>query len=184
MRTTKRILVLIPLLSSKLLWAQNEIGPEGHKLLWTILFVVLVIAVLVLGRRFSRKTITKSDKKLFANQKVRVELEKDSVYYPDRLWLKVINTGNVDVDLDRPMLVFDNFWIKRKFRLKGTNNRTYYPLYLERGKTHSLEIDLTRFYGHDKRLKKFPKAKVMIQNVKGKNLGSRAVFLRKTMLKF
>jgi hypothetical protein len=111
-------------------------------------------------------------------------LGKDRVYYPDNLQLKIKNTGSSDIDLDRPLLVFDNFWIKRKFRLKGFDNYSFYPLYLERGKTHTLPIDLNRFYTHDKSLKKFPKTKVIVFDVKGRKLGSTSVFLRKTLFKY
>lgn len=180
----KAILLVFILLGSKLIWAQNEIGPEGHKLLWVVVCIVVVLVAIILSRKRFPKSATKSDNKLFNRQKVRIELTKDTKYYPDRLMLKVENTGDVDVDLDQPLLVFDNFWLKRKFKLKGMANRTFYPLYLERGKTHELDIDLTRFYGHDKRLKKFPKVMVQVQNVKGKKLGSNSVFLRKTLIKF
>ena len=98
--------------------------------------------------------------------------------------MKVKNAGNSDIDLGQPLLVFDNFWLKRKFKLKGMENRTFYPLYLEKGKTHTLQIDLTRFYSHDKKLKKFPKAKISVFNVKGKRLKSKSIYLRKTLIKF
>lgn len=171
------------LLSSQLLFAQNEIGPEGGKLMW----MILVIAVLVLLFFIFRKkngSKPKAKKPLFQQNKVILKLEKDRLYYPSILTLKVKNTGNSDIDLGQPLLVFDNFWLKRKFKLKGMENRTFYPLYLEKGKTHTLQIDLTRFYSHDKKLKKFPKAKVSVFNVKGKRLKSKSIYLRKTLVKF
>lgn len=180
----KGFLIVLFLLSSQLIFAQNEIGPEGHKLLWFVLFVVLITAVFILTAKPFKKGEPKVKKPLFQNKKVSVDLLKDSVYYPDSLSLSVKNTGNTDLDLDQPLLVFDNFWLKRKFRLKGMGNRTFYPLFLEKGKTHNLNIDLTRFYGHDKKLKKYPKAKVILFDVKGKKLGSKSVFLRKTLFKF
>lgn len=183
-RMKKGVFFVILLLISKALFAQNEIGPEGHKLLWVILFLVLFISAFFLLYRRNGKSKTNSRWPLFAGKDVRIELGKDSLYYPDRLTLKVKNTGNSDIDLDQPLLVFDNFWLKRKFRLKGFANRNFYPLYLEKGKTHTLEIDLNRFYQHDKRLRKFPKTKVIVNNVKGRRLGSRSIYLRKTLLKF
>ena len=168
---------------SKLIFAQNEIGPEGGKLIWMFVLLMAVVLSVFIFRKKDKKT--KKDKKpLFQNRKVKVELEKDSLYYPDSLKLKVTNSGNTDIDLDKPLLILDNFWLKRKFRLKGRENRTFYPLYLEKGITHSLQIDLNRFYFHDKNLKKFPKAKIIIYDVKGKRLGSKSVFLRKTLYKF
>ncbi|MCY1720678.1 hypothetical protein OU798_10010 [Prolixibacteraceae bacterium Z1-6] len=180
----KSVLLVFLLLSSQLIFAQNEIGPEGHKLVWAVLVIVAVAAVFVLTARFSPQKQKKEKKPFFSIKKIQVDLEKDALYYPDNLTLKVKNTGTTDVDLTQPLLVFDNFWLKRKFKLKGMGNHTFYPLYLEKGKSHTLQIDLSRFYGHDKRLKKFPKAKVYLFDVKGKKLGSKSVFLRKTLFKF
>jgi len=176
---------LIFLLVTKIIFAENEIGPEGNKLGW--FFVVTIVVVLSLIYFFSKKSKGKSGKSKrspFKIKKVAVKLEKDALYYPDNLELTVINKGSADIDLDRPLLVFDNFWLKRKFRLKGMGNYNFYPLYLERGKTHTLEININRFYSHDKKLKRFPKARVIIYDVKGKRLGSKSVFLRKTLFKF
>lgn len=180
----KGILILFFLGFSKLTMAQNEIGPEGEKLLWVFIILLVFPVVYLLVSRRKNKHKTKTARPLFNRENVRISLEKDALYYPDYLKLTVKNTGNTDIDLDRPLLVFDNFWLKRKFRLKGMENRNFYPLYLEKGKTHSLNIDLARFYRHDKSLKRFPKVKLLVTNVKGKKLGSRSVFLRKTLFKF
>lgn len=180
----KSLSLAVLLLSSELLFAQSEIGPEGHKLLW----VLIVIAIIAAGFIFTAKPFKRTKKKerepIFKNRNVGIRLSKDALYYPDNLKLEVKNNGNVDIDLDKPLLEFDNFWLKRKFKIKGMGKHSFYPLYLEKGKTHTLQIDLTRFYGHDKSLKKFPKAKVILCDVKGKKLGSKSVFLRKTLFKF
>jgi len=179
----KMLVLFVLLVFSQLTYAQNEVGPEGDKLLW-FLGVIFIIAVGVLYMSWEKGSKAKVKESLFQKQKVKVELEKDSLYYPDNLELKVKNSGNKDLDLDQPLLIFDNFWLKRKFRLKGIGNRTFYPLFLEKDKTHTLQIDLNRFYSHDKSLKKYPKAKVSIFNVKGKRLGSKSVYLRKTLFKY
>ncbi|MCK3683508.1 hypothetical protein [Maribellus sp. YY47] len=181
----KKLLVILLFCGfSSSLFAQNEVGPDGDKLIYIFLVIVALIVGFILTGKSSRKTKDSGGKSLFARQKVSITLEKSAVYFPDRLKLTVKNTGNADVDLAQPLLVFDNFWMKRKFRLKGSNNYHFYPLYLEKGKTHTLDIELLRFYGHDSRLKKYPKAKIYLEDVKGKKLGSRAVFLRKTAFKF
>jgi len=181
----KKLLAILFFSSFSLrLLAQNEIGPDGDKLIYIFLIIAALIVGFILTGRSSRKTKNRDSRSLFHRHRVRIGLEKSAVYFPDKLTLTVKNTGNTDIDLAKPLLVFDNFWLKRKFRLKGTNNYHFYPLYLEKGKTHTLDIDLLRFYGHDKRLKKFPKAKIYLEDVKGRKLGSRAVFLRKTIFKF
>ncbi len=179
----KAFFISIFFLNSQFIFAQNEIGPEGDKLIWFLLFPLIGAIVFFAFRKKGVKK-AKVKKPFFQLKKVKIELGKDRLYYPDNLKLTVKNTGNTDIDLDKPLLVLDNFWLKRKFKLKGMGNRTFYPLYLEKGKSHTLEINLTRFYTHDKKLKKFPKAKVTLFDIKGKRLGSKSVYLRKTLVKF
>jgi hypothetical protein len=175
----KYFLLFIILGSTLKLSAQNEVGPDGGKLLWFLLILLAVIIIfIVLMKKGNKK------RPLFAREKVKIELDKDRRYYPDYLTLNVKNNGNIDIDLDRPLLVFDNFWLKRKFRLSGTNNRVFYPLYMSKGYNHTLDIDLSQFYSYDKKLKRYPKVKITILNVKGKRLGSSSIYLRKTLIKF
>jgi hypothetical protein len=180
----KALVLLLFLIFSTKIFAQNEIGPDGDKLIIIIILIVILLLFFLLLNRTGKKGKSKMKKPFFQYKKVYIELKKDRLYYPDVLTLSVKNTGNVDLDLDKPLLVFDNFWLKRKFKIKGMENRTFYPLYLEKGKTHTLDIDINRFYYHDKRLKKFPKIKIYISDMKGKRLGSKSIFLRKTLFKF
>ena len=180
----KALSLIFFLLCSQLISAQNEIGPDGDKLLWAFLVLIMLTAAFVITTKPFKKSRQKNKKPFFQKRKLHVSLEKDALYYPDNLTLAVKNTGNTDIDLDQPLLVFDNFWIKRKFKIKGMENRTFYPLFLETGKSHTLQIDLNRFYGHDKKLKRFPKATVYLYDVNGKKLGRKSIFLRKTLFKF
>ncbi len=175
----KYFLFFIILGSALNLSAQNEVGPDGDKLIWLLLAVLAPVIVFVVFRKKGNKK-----RPLFAREKVKIEIDKDRMYCPDYLTLNVVNTGNIDIDLDRPLLVFDNFWLKRKFRLSGTNNRVFYPLYMSKGYKHTLKIDLNHFYSYDKKLKRYPKVKITIFNIKGKRLGSSSIHLRKTLIKF
>jgi hypothetical protein len=172
------------LISSTKIFAQSEVGPDGDKLL----IILFVIAILVLGfwvlNRFGKKRNGKTKRPLFPFRKIQVNLEKDRMYHPNILTLTVKNTGNIDLDLNKPLLIFDNLLTKRKFKIKGSDNHTFYPLYLEKGKTHTLEINLNRLYIHDKSLKRFPKVKIIIFDLKGRQMGNKSIFLRKTLLKF
>ncbi|GAB1451499.1 hypothetical protein MASR2M47_15550 [Draconibacterium sp.] len=175
----KSLLIFLSFASTLKLSAQNVIGPDGDKLIWMLLVVLASIIAFVVFRKKGNK-----NRPFFVREKVKIELEKDRLYYPDYLTLNVKNTGNIDIDLDRPLLVFDNFWLKRKFRLKGTENRVFYPLFMVKGYNHTLSIDLNHFYSYDKKLKRYPKVKITILNVKGKRLGSNSIYLRKTLIKF
>jgi hypothetical protein len=177
----KKYLILFILLVSTLkIFAQNEIGPDGDKLIWFFVILLLGIVLFFIFRNLTGR----KGKPFFAREKVKVSLQKDRLYYPDNVKLELQNIGNTDVDIDRPMLVFDNFWLKRKFRLKGTDGRSFYPLYLEKKKMHQLNIDLSPFYSYDKKLIRYPKLKVLIFNVKGKRMGKSVIYLRKTLIRF
>ena len=180
----KALVLLLLLIFSTKIFAQNEIGPDGDKLIIIIIFIVILLLVFWFLNRSGKKGKNNTNKPFFQFKKVHIELEKDRLYYPDVLTLSVKNTGNVDLDLDKPLLVFDNFWLKRKFKIKGMENRTFYPLYLEKGKTHVLEIDINRFSFHYKRFKKFPNSTLYISDVQGKRSWSKSIFLRKTLFKF
>jgi len=171
------------LLLSKNIFAQNEIGPEGGKLL-VVLVATLLLGLVIFILVRAKSVLQSINTALFSGKRLRIDIEKDRKYYADNLQLVVKNKGNKDVDMDQPLLVFDNFWFKRKFKLKGTNNYHFYPLILGKGDTHTLQIELDRFYNHDKQLKKYPKIKVIIFEREGRRLGSKSVYLRKTLVKF
>ena len=180
MSILKKYYILFVLLISALnLSAQNEVKPDGDKLIWVLL--ILLVTIILVG--VFRKT-RKGKQPLFIIQKIKIELEKNRLYYPDYVTLKVKNIGNSDIDIDRPLLTFDNFWLKRKFRLKGIESLSLYPLYFVKGNTHTLNIDLNHFYSYDRKLKRYPKVKITIFNIKGRRLGSKSVYLRKTLVKF
>ncbi len=179
----KGYLFLLLVLASKGLFAQTEIGPEGHNLFWVFLFILVPLFLYAIYR-LTKKNKNQPKKKFISIRRLHIILKKDKLYYPDVLNLNIENKGNTDIDLAQPMLVLSNYWVKRKFKLKGSQNKVFYPLYLESGKNHELEINLNQFYKHDKSLKKFPKATIKIADVKGKSYGSKSVFLRKTLVKF
>lgn len=179
----KVLIILFLLVFRESLYAQNEIGPEGHKLLWLAGIVLFTgLAILFIWKRGKKRL---NFKKPFLNRKkVKIQLLKDRLYYPDHIELTITNTGNADVDIDTPMLVFTGLWYSRKFKLKGTNNTSFYPLYLMKGQNHTLNIDLNRFYGFDKTLKRLPRVRIAVSDVSGKRLGSKKVLLRKTLFNF
>jgi len=163
--------------------AGNEVGPEGHKLLWFAGFILAVAIITIYSLRSER--LFQGFIQLFTKGKmISVSLQKDRLYYPDFLELSVTNTGNTDVDIDKPILIFSSIWLKRKFILKGSGSYQIYPLYLTKGQSHKFTIDLNQFYRHDKSLKKLPRVNVLLYEVGGRRLGSKKVLLRKTLIGF
>jgi hypothetical protein len=162
---------------------QTEIGPEGFKLLLVVLIIAAFVLFTFIRNRIRQNKNYTHYKVLRKKEEVEINLEKNRLYFPDFLTLTIHNTGKADIDIARPLLVFKNLMMERKFKLSGLNNYHFYPLYLVAGKTHTLRIDLERFYGYDKRLKRFPKVTVLISNVKGKKLGKKSIMLRKTLFR-
>lgn len=157
-------------------------GPDGYAFFVAILLLLIIPVVFILIR-FLRK-----DKKGFRNffggkSKISLTLIKDRKYYPDFIRVKIKNTGSKDIDIAQPLLVFRNFWTRRKFRLKGTSRYSFYPLLLEPGREHDLTIDLNHFYRHDRRLKRYPQITVVISDVTGRTFPSRSIMLRKTLFR-
>lgn len=179
----KLLTILFTIGSCGRLLANNVVGPEGHKLVW-LLVLVVVLGLTAVFFLLKRKSPGGFKFKFPARKKVTVELKKDRLYYPRFLELVVTNQGESDVDVGSPMLVLSSIWVTRKFKLKGTNKNWYYPLYLMKNQTHTLNIDLHRFYGFDRTLKRLPRARVVVKDVKGRQLGSRKVLLRKTLFNF
>ncbi len=175
--------ILFTIGSSSRLLANNVVGPEGHKLVW-LLILIAVSGVTAVFFLLKRKSAGGFKFKFPVRKKVTVELKKDRLYYPRYLELIVTNQGKNDVDVGSPMLVLSSIWVTRKFKLKGTNKNWYYPLFLMKDQTHTLNIDLHRFYGFDRTLKRLPRARVVVKDVKGRQLGSRKVLLRKTLFNF
>lgn len=159
-------------------------GPDGIVFLISLAILFIIPAIYFIFRYFRKNRIqSTASSTIFSRKKITIELEKDRKYYPDFVKISIKNTGKKDIDLDQPLLIFRNFWTKRKFKLKGTNRYSFYPLLLEPGKTHDLTIDLNHFYRHDKQLKRYPQITVMVFDVNGKKFPPRSIMLRKTLFR-
>ena len=90
---------IFSLLVTKMVLARDEIGPEGDKLIYVGLVVLLILLFLVLAVR-KKGGKSNEGKPLFWMKNVEVMLEKDRLYFPDRLKLSIINKGNRDIDHD------------------------------------------------------------------------------------
>jgi len=162
-------------------FAQTEVAPEGDKLLIILLVLLLLPLAFFLFKRMKLKGAKKWRPDFNFKNKLRVELIKNRSTRPDYLTLKVTNGGRQDIDLEAPVLCFRKLWSKRKFKLKGINRTQIYPLYLEKGKTHELGIDLRVFHEHDRKLKKYYWAKVNLADTRGRKYSTKYVTLRKSL---
>ncbi len=163
--------------------AQNEVAPEGYKIFWFIAILIAIPFAYYFVSKFLKKSkpLKKGKPGSVSRRKLKVELIKDRKLRPHVLTLKVTNSSKKDIDLAAPVLVFRKLWTKRKFKLKGLNRYEIYPLYLESGKTHELRIDLSVFYNHDRKIKRFYWAKVKVFDTRGKKYSSGYITLRRSL---
>lgn len=162
--------------------AQTPVNPEGYKLLWFVVLIVVFAGIgflyQLLQKKKSKSTTTKSR---FKRKKLDIVLTKDRLVRPKILTITITNIGSRYIDLEAPVLEFRKLWSKRKFKLKRVNNQEIYPLYLEEGKKHIVKIELSRFFEHDKKLKRFYWACIFLQDIGGKRFKSKRVSLRKSL---
>ena len=180
----KKLFFSVALIIPLGVYAQSEVKPEGYKLFWFILFLIVIPLVYYLLNKVLSKSKSSNSSSLIGSlprRKLKVELLKDRKYRPNVLTLRVSNNSEKPIDLDPPILQFRKIWTKRKFKLKGINRYEIYPLYLEAGKIHELRIDLSVFYNHNRKLKRFNWAKIRVIDSKGKKYPSSNIILRKSL---
>jgi hypothetical protein len=114
-------------------------------------------------------------------KKLEILLDKDRLYLPKTLFLTVKNTGNEPIDINNPVVVFSQYFIRRKLKLKGSEGRNYYPLFLDPGMSHELSIDMNSFFQYDPSLKKYSRLTVYITELNGKVSGSKSIKVRKSL---
>jgi len=178
----RNIALILFLLIPSFVFAQKAVGPEGYKLFWMAVLIVAIIAFQALRLLFRKKSNYRPKRKFrLKRKKLEITIKKDRLIRPKVLTVKFKNTGKTDIDLLAPLFIFRKLWSKRKFKLKKVNNKEVYPLYLETGKEFLLTIELTRFFEHDRKLKRFYWGRIVITDADGKIFKSEYVTLRKSL---
>lgn len=132
----------------------ETVGPEGEKLLW--IFLVLLLLGLF--------TFVAS-KKGFINRfsyssSVLLSVEKNKIYHPTSILFNIENKEKKSIIIQNPVLRFKRGSAEKAFKIKSVNTSSIYPLYLEPGKNHELSVALQPFYDFDKNLKKYSRLRI------------------------
>jgi hypothetical protein len=114
---------------------------------------------------------------------LEILLDKDRLYLPRTLYLTVKNTGKAPIDMNNPVVMFSHYFLRRKLKLKGSEGRNYYPLFLDPGMTHELSIDMNSFFQYDPSLKKYSRLTVYVTDLNGKASGSKSIMVRKSLFR-
>jgi len=120
--------------------------------------------------------------RLFKKVKLDLTLEKDRFLRPQVLTITIRNIGKNVADIDAPVLEFQKIWTKRKFRLTGVNGYMNYPMYIDPGNRHQLQIETASFHQYDRSIKSFYWARVIVTDVDGRKWKSNKVKLRKSLV--
>jgi hypothetical protein len=143
-----------------------------------VLVALMIVAVLPLILFLLIRRLILKPKKI-----LEITLDKDRLYLPRTLYLTIKNTGKEPVDINRPLLVFSQFFIRRKLKVKGSEGHLYYPLFLDPGMSHELSIDMNSFFQYDSSLKKYSRITVHISDVKGQISASKSIAVRKSLFR-
>ena len=163
-----------------LCFGQSEVAPEGYGLVVLLGLLVGVPLFLWLLAKAGKGRMFGSLNRHSRGQ-VDVWLTKDRKYRPKVLTLRVENRTKKAVDLNGPVLMIRRLWSVRRFKLKGVNGARIYPLYLEAGKTHELQLQLNAFYQHDPSLRSYYWARVGVSDTAGRTYTTKYITLRKSL---
>ncbi len=150
------------------------------KFLLIFLLLIFLYNFFVKPRIF-RKSRNNHDLKFSESKvssKVRIELLKNETINPSVISVMIRNTGNRDVNLEAPVLVFKRWVSKRKFRILSVDYSETYPMFLENGKASAINIELEQFYHFAPELRKAHRISVEMKEVDGRKFQSRTIRLK------
>ena len=167
------------------IFSGNETDPEKLQLLRIIAILVIILGLLMARGiwKFFQKKENRSRIFWFLNKvKLEVTLEKDRLFRPQVLTMTISNIGKQEADLNAPVIEFRKIWTKRKFKLNGIKGQQVYPLFLNPGLTHELQIETATFHQYDRTIKSFYWARIYVSDVEGHQWKSNKVKLRKSLV--
>lgn len=133
----------------------QTIGPEGDKLVWIVLILIAIFSFFFIIKKKKWTLNLTAFKSVLL-----VSLQKNKIYHPSVVHLKLLNKSNKAIVIDHPIIRFKNSFQTKAYKIKAVNASAIYPLYLEAGKTHILPIALQPFYDYEQQLKKFSKLRI------------------------
>lgn len=155
----------------------ETVGPQGDKLIWVFLILVIIgITAFILTR--------KNHFSIFSfRKKIIVTIQKNKVYHPSVIQLNIENKSKKAIVIEHPVIRFKSGRKNIAFKIKAVNARVIYPLFLEIGKTHQLPVALEPFYDYNPKLKKFSRLRIEFKYDKEKQKKTRYLLLKPTFFR-
>ncbi len=153
----------------------------------TLMKWILITSVLVIGYLFLTRTRTfakgTDGKKLSFNKRrvpyaAEISLEKSQKLNPSIIGMTVTNIGTNEIDLNSPVIIFKRWFSKRKFKVLKVEHSEIYPILLEPGKTHGLDISLDQFYEAVPELQLACRVSIEMKDRNGKRFKSQTIRLK------
>lgn len=109
---------------------------------------------------------------------VNIELFRDKAGNPCLINLIVRNSGNREVDLEAPVLIFKRWFGKRRFRILSVDFSDIYPMLIKSGSASVVRINLEQFYDFAPELSKADRLGVEMKEVNGRTFRSGTIRLK------
>ena len=154
----------------------QTVGPEGGKLVWFFLFIAFALLILF---SLKKKTIQLSR----SSSALSVKLEKNKVYHPSVVHLKILNKRSKGLVINHPVIRFKKGRSTKAFKIKSVNASSIYPLFLEANKIHELPVALQPFYDYNPKLKKYSRLRLEFTYEGGKLKKTKYLLLKSTLFR-
>lgn len=167
-RRMRYLFLLIVVFLPVTVFGQQEIKPEGG-LLAVYVFLIATAIFLLVYFAFRSKKETTHPVRLNIHMKVFYDNYSGhgSKFLYRRLEVKITNRGKTPVEIASPLIQFEKYSKKRKFKPKMQEEQRLYPLSLYPGTDHSFKIDLGKFYQKDAALQHYNKIRLLIPDMNG-----------------
>ncbi|WP_025862908.1 hypothetical protein [Prolixibacter bellariivorans] len=160
----------------------HDVGPEGYKILWTLVAILAPLVVYLLWKKISWRKLFQVKtyrEQSFGNTELSISLNGEPEFKPIVLYLKMTNHSGHTKDIKAPVIVFKRWRSSRKFRIRKVNESEIYPLLLDPNQSHELTIHLEPFYRQEPILRTATRVRMEVEEVRGsERLRSRFVRLK------
>jgi hypothetical protein len=140
---------MIPYLSTILLTIER-VGPDGDKVIWILLSLIIIIAVVIYFSNHKNPV-----GRLFQGKNVSIGTQTNRIFNPSTLTINVGNKSETAITVNFLVIRFVGLGRSKAFKITSVNGNKVYPLFLDGKTNHTLVVSLEPFYVRDPLLKNY-----------------------------
>ncbi|MDR1865948.1 MAG: hypothetical protein LBR08_10310 [Bacteroidales bacterium] len=151
----------------------DYVSPAGMRRLWMLAVIGVALSALYLYRVYRRR-------------KAAVCRIKHTIWYAGglKMSVRIRNISRDMVEIDAPLLEFRRSRMKkRRFRITPPGNRDIFPLGLSPQTGYDFSVEFTRLYERDAVLRKYRKARIVLNDGKGQTIAVKKIKIRLPVVK-